>query len=341
MNIVNNYQEQETLRNRIIQRLVASRGKYLSGHEIGTELGISRTAVWKHVEALRREGFRVSSQTNRGYRLDGLPDVISPSAVQAVLKTRCFGKNILHFPILDSTQETASEAARKGAPEGTVVIAEQQRNGRGRRGRTWVSPQGGLWFSLVLRPPLHPQKATIITLAAGVAVAKSIKNLGKLPVMLKWPNDVLVAEKKIAGILGEMVAETDTLHMIILGMGINVNVEKTGLPPELHGTATSLSLELGRKIDRGEFFGNLLENCEVYYDLLLSGGAEPVLKAWRSMPNILGRQVKAETPEGLCLGRAVDIDPQGALLIEDAGGKTSRILAGDIIMVRGEGGRLS
>jgi BirA family biotin operon repressor/biotin-[acetyl-CoA-carboxylase] ligase len=170
-----------------------------------------------------------------------------------------------------------------------------------------------------------------------MAVAEAIKELGTLPVQLKWPNDVLIGDKKVAGILGEMIAEVDVMRFVILGVGINVNVEKGAFPQEIKDIATALNLEVGHKVSRSDFLCHVLERFEYYYDLLLSRGVEPILQAWRSLPNILGSTVTAETPEGVLEGKALDIDHQGALLVQTVSGEMKRIMAGDVCLVRPKG----
>jgi len=329
--------ESPDLKIEMFRRLISVDGAFVSGQEISQEFGVSRTSIWKHVKALRRDGCRIEAVPRSGYRLQANPDLLLPFSMRAKLRTKTIGQRIHHFASLKSTQAVAHRLAQQGEPEGAVVIAEEQSGGRGRWGRSFFSPPGGLWFSLILRPPLQPQAALTLTLMAGVAVAEATKRLGTLPLLLKWPNDVFIGGKKVAGILGEMIAEVDVLRYVILGIGVNVNVRRESFPPDLKDTATSLSLELGHDASRSEFLCRVLEHFEAYYGLLLAHGVRPVLDAWRSLPSILGSEVSAETPEGPVQGKALDIDEQGALMVEAAAGKVVRVLAGDIHLLRIKG----
>lgn len=318
----------------MLRRLNAAEGGFVSGEDISREMGVSRTSIWKHIQSLRRDGCRIEAVPNRGYRLLEAPDLLLPFVLRAKLKTMTIGRNIHHFGSVDSTQAAANLLAQKGEPDGAVVIAEEQGRGRGRLGRSFFSPRGGLWFSLILKPNLPPQGALALTLLAGVAVGEAVRKVTKLPVVLKWPNDILIGERKVVGILGEMIAEVDLLRFVVLGIGINVNVPKRCFPAELKDIATSLSVELGHTLSRGDLLCAVLERFEHYYELLLKEGPAPVLQAWRALPNILGSNVLAETPEGLWQGKAVDIDEEGGLLIEMPDGEVRRVTAGDVRLVR-------
>ncbi|MBI4332790.1 MAG: biotin--[acetyl-CoA-carboxylase] ligase [Chloroflexi bacterium] len=324
------YLEQDELKAAMLRKLMAA-GGFISGEEVSREMGVSRTAVWKYVRALRNDGCRIDAIPNRGYCLVEDPDLLLPFALKEKLKTKIMGRQVHHFDAVESTQPLAYGLAQKGAPDGALVVAEEQGLGRGRLGRSFFSPRGGLWFSLILKPDLPPQGALAITLLAGVAVAEAVQELAKLPVRLKWPNDVLIGDRKTAGILGEMIAEVDALRFVILGIGINVNI--AAFPNDLKDIATSLSLELGRRVSRGDLLCHVMERFEHYYGLLLARGPGPVLAAWRALPGTLGCPVRAETPEGVWEGTAMDIDEQGALLIQTSDG-IKHIMAGDVRLVR-------
>lgn len=326
--------ERSDLKTEMFRRLISADGAFVSGQEIGQQFGVSRTSIWKHIRSLRRDGCQIQAVPRSGYRLLASPDLLLPFVIQTKLNTRTIGQRIHHFALLDSTQAVAHRLAQQGEPEGAVVIAEQQSGGRGRWGRSFFSPPGGLWFSLILRPPLQPQAALTLTLMAGVAVAEAIRALGPLDVALKWPNDLLMGGRKVAGMLGEMIAEVDVLRYVVLGIGVNVNVKASAFPPDLKDIATSLSHELGREVSRSDFLCRVLEHFENHYSLLLGRGPRAVLDAWRSLPNMLGSTVSAETPEGLVQGVALDIDDQGALLVQTGSGETVRVLAGDVHFVR-------
>lgn len=331
------HMERPDLKIEIFRRLFSAEGAFVSGQEISQQLGVSRTSVWKHLQALQRDGCQVEAVPRSGYRLLNSPDLLLPFIIQAKLKTRTIGQRIYHFTLLESTQAVAHRLAQQREPEGAVVIAEEQTGGRGRWGRSFFSPPGGLWFSLILRPPLQPQAALSLTLLAGVAVAEAIRNLAPLNVVLKWPNDILIGSRKAVGMLGEMIAEVDVLRYVVLGIGVNVNVKASAFPRDLKDIATSLSHELGREVSRSDFLVQVLERTEHYYGLLLRHGARPVLDAWRSLPSILGSTVSAETPEGSLEGKALDIDDQGALIVQTAAGEKVKVLAGDVHLLRQKG----
>ncbi len=322
------------LKTLLLRQLTANPGRFVSGQEISHELGVTRTSIWKQVRALRNDGCRIEAMPNRGYRLLDGNDLLLPCALEARLGTRVLGRRLHHFGMVDSTQSVASSLAQRGEPHGALVIAEEQGKGRGRRGRSFFSPRGGLWFSLILRPDLEPQRAVVLPLMAGVAVGETIRALG-VGITLKWPNDVLVEGRKIAGILGEMMAEMDALRHVILGIGINVNIDS--FPTALEGIATSLSLKLGRRVSRSDVLCGVLERLEYYHDLLLTAGSAPVLDAWRALPNMLGRPATAETPWGVWQGTARDIDQNGALQIETPGGELKTVMAGDVRLDVGSG----
>ncbi len=335
MNIVNiSSMPEHDIKVSVILKLMSMPGEFVSGEAMSIGIGVTRTSVWKHVQELRNEGCRIEAVPRKGYRLLEEPDLLLPSILVRKLRTRTIGRQISYQDSAGSTQAVAAQLAGKGEPHGTLVLAEEQGKGRGRLGRTFFSPRGGLWFSLLLRPNFEPQKALVLPLLAGVAVGEAIQALGELPLMLKWPNDVLIDGKKVAGILGEMIAEVDALKYVILGIGINVNIPE--FPPELDGIATSLSLRLGRRVSRSSLLCSVLERFEHHYDILLARGGGPVLEAWRALPNILGCQVAADTPEGTWQGKAVDIDDQGALLL-DTGNEVKRVMAGDVRLEVGSG----
>ncbi len=320
----------------LLQALEASQGCFVSGEELGRHLGVSRTSVWKHIRALRRQGYVIESLTRQGHRLLACPDSLHPVEIKKRLKTEVLGRIVHYFPKVDSTQSVAFQLAQKGAAEGTVVVAEEQTGGRGRLGRSYFSPRGGVWFSFILRPPFQPQFTLPISLMAGVALAEALKEATGLPLTLKWPNDILIGDKKVAGILAEMVAETDKVSFVVCGIGINVNIKRDSFPEELRPTATSLSIELGQETSRVDILCQVLERLDRHYSLLLQHGPPTIIEAWRRLPNMLGKQVRFTTPEGTLEGKAVDLDDQGALLVQIGAGLIRQVLAGDIYLLKSE-----
>lgn len=312
----------------LLQLLSAGNGEYISGEEISRSLRVSRTAVWKAVGDLRRLGYEIEAHPRLGYRLLARPDKLLPAEVRLGLKTARFGQVVHHFDSITSTNDVARDLAERGAPEGTLVVAEEQKSGRGRRGRAWSSPPGvGIWASLILRPSLLPAQAPLITLTAAVAGAEAIRSVTGLPAGIKWPNDLLIGGRKVAGILTEMRAELDQVTYVVLGIGINVNTPS--FPAELEATATSLYREGGRYVSRRLLLQAFLERFEFWYDRLPQE-AEEMRSRWRELSLTLGRRVTVISPNFTVSGLARNIDREGALLLETETGDLVRILSGDV-----------
>lgn len=256
---------------------------------------------------------------------------IRVSQLQDGLRTKRLGRSILFSREVDSTNEWAKELAMYGACEGTVVIAETQTGGRGRLGREWVSPTGGLWFSLILRPKLRPTEAVKLTFVAGLAVAKVLREMFDLKAETKWPNDVLVNERKICGILIEMSMKGETVNFVVVGVGVNANfdVEKV-FPKPLRKVATSLENEVGRKVKLEHLFKGLLEKLENFYELFIKEGFDSVLEEWKNYAGFLGRHVEVTSPTEKLSGYALDVDREGALVLRLEDGTIRRILVGDV-----------
>lgn len=299
------------------------RGDPVSGEELARHAGVSRTAVWKHIAKLRREGYEISSLPGVGYYLKGSRDVLLPEDLVEVAGERW---QIIFHRELPSTQEVARKLALEGAGEGTVVLAERQTSGRGRMGRSWSSPLGGVYLSIILRPRLAPPEALRLSLLAGVAVARTIRKVSGLKPYLKWPNDVLLGAKKVAGILCELGAETDRVNYVILGIGVNVNNDP---PQELSEVATSLKRESGREIPRTEFIRVLLPELESLYRQLMEEGFKPIRQAWKELSSTLGSRVMVSSLGEVLQGEALDIDEDGALILRTSDG-LRKVIAGDI-----------
>ncbi|MDI6631257.1 MAG: biotin--[acetyl-CoA-carboxylase] ligase [Bacillota bacterium] len=320
-----------SVRERLVQ-LLKDRG-FVSGTEIGLRLGISRSAVWKHVRALREEGFAILGSPRRGYRLADVPDTLSPPVVLPFLSGG-FGKPYRYYPVTSSTNDRAKELAQSGAPEGTVVVAEQQTGGRGRRGRSWHSPPGGLWFSLLLRPDVAPAETQTLPLLLSVAVARGIEEYLGLHPDLKWPNDILLGGRKAGGILAEIGAETERVHHVVAGIGLNVNI--ASFPPELETTATSLQIQWGGKISRARLLGVLLAVIEEDYRRWCRTGFAPFHAAYQKRCSFLGKEVAVVAAGGVLTGLAAGVDAAGRLLLSVPGGEVKRLSGGEVT-VREEG----
>ena len=316
---------------KILQLLRESPPAFLSGEEISRRLKVSRTAVWKRMKRLRTLGYEIEASTRSGYRLIRSPDLLTPSEIKPILKTKWAGKTIHHFHTLDSTNSKAYQLALDGAEEGEVVIAESQERGRGRLGRHWFSPPFlNLYLSVILRPKISPHRASLITLMAAVATAEAIRKFSGLLPLIKWPNDILLRDRKVAGLLNEIHSEMDRIHFVILGMGVNLNMDKRMFSKEIRAVATSLKIEMGQTISRKAFLQFLLQELEKWYTIFMKEGSPFILKAWRDRAHIKGRRVKVTSFGETWIGRAMDVDSDGALILETAGGKRKRVVAGDV-----------
>ncbi len=246
-----------------ILRLFHSKEGYVSGEHLSRELGVSRTAVWKHISALRHDGYRIEAVPSRGYRLVSSPDNLDPHEVKARLESARVGQRLEYLKITASTNADAFRLAEEGAVEGTVVLADSQTGGKGRRGRVWASPAGvNLYCSVVLRPAIMPHEAPQLTFLSAVAVARAIELTTALTPEIKWPNDLLISGKKVAGLLNEMSAETDGINFVILGIGVNLNMTADQFPDDLRHPATSLLLESGVQVDRSRFASTMLNELD-------------------------------------------------------------------------------
>ena len=319
------------MRNKILQILRQSGNKYMSGEEMAEKLGVSRAAVWKHIKEMRSQGYNIESLARNGYILREAPDAMLSGEISNGLETKTIGCRIICHEEIDSTNNAAKRLAREGAAEGTVVVAESQTGGKGRLERQFFSPKGkGIWFSVVLRPKFLPQEAPKCTLLAAVAVARAMTEFGLKP-GIKWPNDLLYDNKKLVGILTEMSAEMDGINYIVIGTGINVNIAPEEFPEELRSVATSLSQMKGANLPRVKFFQAVLRALDDLYAKVQAEGFAPVLKEWRQYSITLGQEGKViGVRDGeVYYGKAVDIDDEGALLVDTAAGR-QRVLAGDV-----------
>ncbi len=315
----------------ILKLFQQQQGAYLSGAEISRVLGVSRTAVWKHIEQLRSLGYRIEAVTARGYRLHGSPDLLLPAEIRTELETEVIGRELVYFAETDSTNDRAHALAREGAVEGTVVIAEAQKAGKGRLGRHWVSPPGvNLYASIVLRPSIAPRQAPQLTFLSAAAVARAIAEMTRLRPTVKWPNDVLLSGRKVAGLLNELDAETERIRYLVLGIGININMTADQFPADLRYPASSLALETGSTVSRRLLTCALLRQLDKLYALYLEQGFEPILQAWQDYFDLTGQQVEVSEQAGICRGRVLGLDGEGALLLRLADDSVKRILAGDV-----------
>jgi BirA family biotin operon repressor/biotin-[acetyl-CoA-carboxylase] ligase len=305
--------------------------KHISGEEIGKRLKISRTAVWKHVNDLRKMGYEIQSSPKIGYTFKKSTNLLLPEEIEEGLNAQIMGKHIMHYDSISSTQDIAAEMARMGAVEGTLVIAETQDKGRGRKGRNWVSlPQGGIYLSLILRPNLMPAQVVQIPLIAGVALTKAIRETVSLQPMIKWPNDIIVGKKKVGGILTEMSSEIDGVNYVILGIGLNVNMPASLFDENISDIATSLIDQCGKNTSRVKLVQNFLCEFELFYEKFLTDGFTSIRDEWKGLNNTIGSPVKITDGITSIEGEALDIDNDGFLLVRKENGDISRIISGDV-----------
>ncbi len=319
---------------RILELFREKKEGIVSGEELSSALGVSRTAVWKHITTLRTIGYRIAAVPSQGYRLVSSPDILVPAEIASGLSTRRIGRRLICFRETESTNMVAFRLAEEGAEEGTVVVAEAQHLGKGRLGRRWVSPPGvNLYCSLILRPPILPAQAAQLTFLSAVAVARAIAETTPLQPDIKWPNDVLVGEGKVAGLLNEMSAETEKVNFIVLGIGVNINMRRDQFPADLRHPATSLALETGREVNRLEFTRALLTALDGSYDAFLTRGYESIREEWLSRCTMNGREVRVTFQNSSQAGMVIGIDEDGALLLRLHDGRVERVLAGDVTIL--------
>lgn len=318
------------MQDQIVHYLRKAQG-YLSGEEISGQLNISRSAIWKYIQELRREGYDIIAVPHLGYRLAASPDKLLPQEVQYDLGTRVLGKRVIFYETIGSTMDAAFRLGIEGAPEGTVICADGQTQGKGRLGRTWSSPKGkGIYISVILRPPLPPADVAQLTLMSAVAVCEAVKEMTGIAAKIKWPNDLLAGDRKFAGILTELSAEMDRVRFVVAGIGINVSAPLSALPAH----ATSLKNETKMKISRVELAQEILRRLEHWYDILKTEGFSSVLDQWKILSSTLGRHVRVVDQSGDVEGVAVDLDEYGSLLIRKDSGVTVRRSTGDVIQAR-------
>lgn len=311
-----------------------------SGEDLSRGLGVSRAQIWKHMETLRGRGYAIEGAPGGGYRLTGVPDRLYADELLAGLETRWLGRTIHHLETTDSTNRVASERAREGDPHGTAVVAEHQSAGRGRLGRSFFSPaHENLYVSFVLRPSLAITQAATVILGAGLAVARSVvETLGDSErVEIKWPNDVLVDGRKVSGILMEMSAEETRVGHLVLGIGVNLNVDPSSFPEEFQSRATSLSAALGAPIDRVAFTQRLFATLEDVLDRHGAAGFEGLRADFESLYRMKGRPIAVTLPDGSTRrGHAGVVCADGTLEFHREDGQLERVVAGDVTL--GEGG---
>lgn len=317
-----------------ILKLLKERRGYLSGQELCERFGVSRTAVWKVMNQLKEDGYEIEAVRNKGYVLRSTPDILSKEELESTIHTEWAGTHVAFFEQTDSTNTQIKRLAEAGAPHGTLAVAEIQEGGKGRRGRSWVSPPGvGIWMSLLLRPQIDSVSASMLTLVMALSVSRGIREATGIDAQIKWPNDLVLNRKKICGILTEMSTELMEIQYVVIGSGINVSQED--FPEEIKATATSLFMETGERYQRSSIIAQAMKAFEEYYRSFCATEDMSGLKEEYNKRLVnLGREVLVLAPAGEYSGISEGINEKGALIVRLADGSTTEVISGEV-SVRG------
>lgn len=324
----------EVMRDALIDLFCEAGPAPLSGTDLSEQLGVTRTAVWKHIQTLQQLGFRFESSPRVGHRLLHVPDVlVEPLLTRALPADVELGRTVTFHADIDSTNRLAGDLARAGAPHGTLVTALRQTGGRGRRGRVWFSPPDGAWLSIVLQRPLALQRAAELTLIASVVLRRVCHALSGCDVRIKWPNDLLVGGRKVCGILAEIRADGEQVQRTVLGIGVNCNTPAADFPEDIRPIATSLFAQSGVKIDRVELVARFLASFQPYYDALVAGqpAFEVIHREWTDYSHTLGKVVRVQTGNQFTEGVAIRLEPSGTLILRTATDEEQAIHSGDVL----------
>ncbi len=321
-------------REKLLALLKESRGTCVSGESLTEKLKVSRAAVSKHVAALRQNGYDIAASPGKGYMFRETPDLLLPEEIRHGLETAVFGqKTIDYHTLIASTNDRAKELAAEGAEEGTLVLAENQSSGRGRKGRSWFSDEGGgICLSMILRPVMNPAEASRLTLMTAVALAETMTDVTGLSVNIKWPNDILVRGRKLSGILTEMSMEMDRVDYVVVGVGVNVNSDSRLFPADVRDIAASLAGEAGRPVSRADLVRRFLKRFEECYSLITGQGFKAIMDRWKALSDIIGRDVAVDLIGSRIRGRVEDVDGDGILVVRDEQGEVHRVISGDVLL---------
>lgn len=317
-----------------ILRLLRSADGYISGQELCNRFGVSRTAVWKAINQLKEAGYEIEAQQNKGYRLMAAPDLMTEAEIKSLMHTEWVAKEVLYFDTIDSTNTKAQELAEKGYPSGTLVVADKQESGKGRRGRSWISPSGtGIFMTLMIKPDINPNNASMLTLVAALAVAKAITSVTGEEAMIKWPNDIVVNGKKVCGILTEMNAQFDYINHIVVGIGINVHNES--FPEEISQMASSLMIEAGgKRFHRAQIIAETMSYFEQYYDTFLkTQDLSALVREYDKLLVNRNKSVRVLDPKEPFDGKAMGITPKGELIVDTW--ESRKLVSSGEVSVRG------
>lgn len=317
-----------------ILRLLRSADGYISGQELCNRFGVSRTAVWKAINQLKEAGYEIEAQQNKGYRLVAAPDLMTEAEIKSLMHTDWVAKEVLYFDTIDSTNTKAQELAEKGYPSGTLVVADKQESGKGRRGRSWVSPSGtGIFMTLMIKPDINPNNASMLTLVAALAVAKAITSVTGEEALIKWPNDIVINGKKVCGILTEMNAQFDYINHIVVGIGINVYNES--FPEEISQMASSLMIEAGgKRFHRAQIIAETMSYFEQYYDTFLkTQDLSALVREYDKLLVNRNKSVRVLDPKEPFDGKAMGITPKGELIVDTW--ESRKLVSSGEVSVRG------
>ena len=315
-------------------RLLRSADGYISGQELCNRFGVSRTAVWKAINQLKEAGYEIEAQQNKGYRLMSAPDLMTEAEIKSLMHTEWVAKEVLYFDTIDSTNTKAQELAEKGHPSGTLVVADKQESGKGRRGRSWVSPSGtGIFMTLMIKPDINPNNASMLTLVAALAVAKAITSVTGEEALIKWPNDIVINGKKVCGILTEMNAQFDYINHIVVGIGINVHNES--FPEEISQMASSLMIEAGgKRFHRAQIIAETMSYFEQYYDTFLkTQDLSALVREYDELLVNRNKSVRVLDPKEPFDGKAMGITPKGELIVDTW--ESRKLVSSGEVSVRG------
>lgn len=317
-----------------ILKLLRETDGYVSGQELCERFGVSRTAVWKAINHLKEAGYEIEAQPNKGYHIKSSPDIVNEPEIRSLLTTKWAGQEVLYFEKLSSTNTKAQEIAEKGYPQGTLVVAEQQEQGKGRRGREWISEKSdGIYMTLLIKPNINPNNASMLTLVAAIAVARAIKDVTSEPAMIKWPNDIVVNGKKVCGILTEMNAQFDYINHIVIGIGINVN--NTDFPEEIKAIAGSLRTESGGKVfKRSYIIASVMQYFEKYYEKYMqTEDLSDLVEEYDELLVNKNKEVRVLDPKEEYDGRAMGITRRGELIVDTW--ESRKLVSSGEVSVRG------
>lgn len=320
------------MKERILQELKTHAGQYISGEEISDMLQVSRTAVWKYINQLKDMGYVIESQTKKGYRLLESPDSLLPQEIRENIHTEVIGQHLKFLEQVDSTNLYAKKIAEGGFEDGTIIMADEQLKGKGRMGRAWSSPKGkGIWMTIMLKPKISPADAAKITLLTACAVCQGIEEICGIYPKIKWPNDIVINGKKLCGILTEMSAEMDEINYLIIGIGINVNLELAEFPQELQAIATSIKIEKGDSVIRKELAAAIINKFESYYKVFIeTGSIKGYIMEYKKKSAILNKEVRVTSSFQELQGTVVDISEEGQLILKLGDGSIKEIISGEV-----------